>query len=402
MFQLLLDRLAAVGPLVGDLPSVDKITSRAALAALSSFALTLVCGPRWIGWLKRHFREPIKSASDEVARLHRDKQWTPTMGGLFIVGGLVGSTLLFADLTNPLVAIALALAVGLTIVGACDDWIKLATKARGLRATVKLAWQMAIALAVAVMVYRTQDAVPLTIPLVGTQVMLGAMFVPLAALVIVSASNGVNLTDGLDGLAGGCLVFATAAVAVVVYASGHAQWADYLGIAHLQGAGEMVVVAAGMIGALLGFLWFNCHPASVFMGDTGSLPLGGLLGLLVVVARQEFLLVAIGGVFVAEAASVIAQVACFRVTGRRIFLCAPLHHHFQLKGWPEDKIVVRFWIAAALCGIVGLAGLKLQSAETRPRTGSEMASQDQSHFNELSMGTECHYPQTAKNAVSAR
>jgi phospho-N-acetylmuramoyl-pentapeptide-transferase len=167
----------------------------------------------------------------------------------------------------------------------------------------------------------------------------------------------------LDGLAGGCLVCATGAVALLVYASGHAQWARYLNIAHIAGAGEMAVVAAAMVGGLLGFLWFNCHPASVFMGDTGSLPLGGLLGLLAVIARQELLLLVIGGVFAVEAASVIAQVGWFRWKKRRIFLCAPLHHHFQLKGWPEGKIVVRFWIAAALCAIVGLAGLKLHPKE---------------------------------------
>jgi phospho-N-acetylmuramoyl-pentapeptide-transferase len=205
----------------------------------------------------------------------------------------------------------------------------------------------------------------LWLPLVG-HFELGWLLVPLATVAIVGSSNAVNLADGLDGLAGGCLVCATGAVAVVCYASGHAQWADYLGIPHIAGAGEMVVVAAAIVGGLLAFLWFNCHPASVFMGDAGSLPLGGLLGLLAVIARQELLLVAIGGVFVAEATSVIVQVASFRITGRRVFRCAPLHHHFQLQGWPEDKIVVRFWIAAVLCALAGLAGLKLQSGEFAP------------------------------------
>jgi phospho-N-acetylmuramoyl-pentapeptide-transferase len=214
----------------------------------------------------------------------------------------------------------------------------------------------------------------LTLPFVGGGIDLGWLFIPLAALVIVGASNAVNLADGLDGLAGGCLVCATAAVALVVYASGHAQWAQYLGIPHIAGAGETVILAAGMVGGLLGFLWFNCHPASVFMGDTGSLPLGGLLGLLAVIARQELLLVAIGGVFVVEAASVIAQVVWFRWQNKRVFLCAPLHHHFQLQGWPEDKIVVRFWIAAVLCAIAGLAGLKLH-AHDLARTAQMSAAQ---------------------------
>ena len=202
----------------------------------------------------------------------------------------------------------------------------------------------------------SEQGLELNVPGLGLSFQLGWFFVPWAALVIVGASNAVNLADGLDGLAGGCLVCATGAIALVAYACGHAGWAAYLGIPHLAGAGEMIVIAGGMIGGLLGFLWFNCHPASVFMGDTGSLSLGGLLGLLAVIARQELLLVVIGGVFVVEAASVILQVGWFRWTKKRIFLCAPLHHHFQLKGWPEDKIVVRFWIAATLCAVSGLAG----------------------------------------------
>ncbi len=219
----------------------------------------------------------------------------------------------------------------------------------------------------AILVYRLHAEIAggleLAVPLAGRSIMLGWLFVPLATLVIVGSSNAVNLADGLDGLAGGCLLSATGAVAIGVYASGHAEWAAYLQIPHIPGAGEMAVTAAAMVGALLGFLWFNCHPASVFMGDTGSLPLGGLLGLLAVIARQELLLVAIGGVFVVEAVSVIVQIAWFRCTQRRIFLCAPLHHHFQLKGWPEDKIVVRFWIAGVLCAILGLAGLKLHALD---------------------------------------
>jgi phospho-N-acetylmuramoyl-pentapeptide-transferase len=181
--------------------------------------------------------------------------------------------------------------------------------------------------------------------------------------VIVASSNAVNLADGLDGLAGGCLISAALAIAVLAYAGGHAGWADYLGIEHVPGAGEMAVAAAAAVGALLGFLWFNCHPAQVFMGNTGALGLGGLLGVLAVVARHELLLVVIAGVFVLEAASVILQVASFRLRGKRIFRCAPLHHHFQLAGIPEGKIVVRFWIAGALCAIVALASLKFGARE---------------------------------------
>ncbi len=366
MFQLLIDCLAAWWPSLGALEQFEGITSRAALSAMASFVLALVCGPRWIRWLKLRFREPIKSASREIERLHQAKQATPTMGGIFIIGGLLASTLVFADWKNPYVSIAMLLAVAFTAIGALDDWVKLSTTARGLTARTKFLAQSVIALAAAMLVYRAHDTPQLAVPLAGGAIDLGWAFVPLATLVIVSSSNAVNLADGLDGLAGGCLICATAAVALVTYASGHAQWAAYLQLPHIAGAGEMVVIAAGMAGGLLGFLWFNCHPASVFMGDTGSLPLGGLLGLLAVVARQELLLIVIGGVFVAEAASVILQVGWFRWTKKRIFLCAPLHHHFQLKGWSEHKITVRFWIAAALCAIVGLASLKLSAREIFP------------------------------------
>ena len=207
---------------------------------------------------------------------------------------------------------------------------------------------------------------PLRVPLLGSSPDLGLWFVPLAVLVMVGSSNAVNLTDGLDGLAGGCLIFATGAMAIVAYAVGHAQLAEYLHISRVAGVDEMLVLCGGMIGGLLGFLWFNCHPAQVFMGDTGSLPLGGLLGLLAVVSRQELLLVIIGGVFVVEAVSVILQVGSYKWRRRRIFLCAPLHHHFQLRGWPESHVVVRFWIASAFCAILGLATLKLSVTRTDP------------------------------------
>ncbi len=400
MFQLVVGRLLADWPALAKLGSIDKITSRAALAALAAFALTVTCGPRWIGWLRRRFREPIKIPSSEVAKLHQAKQFTPTMGGLFLVGGLIVGALVFADWSNPYIVVAVAMTLALGALGAWDDWIKLSSDARGLKASTKLACQSGIAVATAALVYRAHDNPALAVPVLGN-ISLGYGFVPLAAVVIVSASNAVNLTDGLDGLAGGCLICATAAVAIVVYAAGHAGWAAYLGIPHVTGAGETVVIAAGMIGGLLGFLWFNCHPASVFMGDTGSLPLGGLLGLLVVIARQELLLLAIGGVFVVEAASVIVQVAAFRCTGRRVFRCAPLHHHFQLAGWPEDKIVVRFWIAAALCAVVGLSALKLGGSEGAATGPARLAAQvgnpshvgqDIDEMNELSMRAACLSP----------
>jgi phospho-N-acetylmuramoyl-pentapeptide-transferase len=335
----------------------------AALAAIAAWALVLLTGPRWISWLRARFREPIKSASADVERLHQAKQNTPTMGGIFVVAAIVLATLAFGDGWNGYVAIALVLCLALGAVGACDDLVKLTTARRGLRARTKLAAQVVLALAAATAVYalhrQVEGALDLRVPLLGTTWHLGPLFIPLATLVIVGSSNAVNVTDGLDGLAGGCLVLATAALALVTFACGDAAWAGSLGIPTIAGAAEMTVVAAATIGALLGFLWFNCHPAAVFLGDTGSLPLGGLLGLLAVVARQELLLIVIGAVFVAEVASVILQVAWLRWTRRRLFLCAPVHHHWQLRGWPEGKIVARMWIAGALSALAGLALLKL-------------------------------------------
>ena len=362
MLLTFLAKLLADWPGASELRALDKITLRAALAAGASFLLAIVFGGRLIAWLERRFREPIKSASPQVARLHESKRATPTMGGIFIVAGLLGSVAVFGNWTNPYTSVAMLLVVALAALGACDDLVKLRSAARGLRPRTKLLVQSAIAIVAACIIQHIQTqqghAASLGLPHVG-RVSLGWLFVPWAALVIVASSNAVNLADGLDGLAPGCLISATLGVGLVAYACGHAGWASELGIEHVAGAGEMAVVAAAVVGGLLGFLWFNCHPAQVFMGNTGALGLGGLLGLLAIIARQELLLVTIGGVFVVEAASVIVQVAWFRWRGTRVFLCAPLHHHFQLAGWPESKIVVRFWIAAALCAVVAIGGLKL-------------------------------------------
>jgi len=362
LVRLLLS-LCAGADHAGQMAGLEKITLRAALAALVSFAVALALGPRLIAWLGRRFREPIKSDSPGVRELHRQKQATPTMGGLFLVAGLVLAVLALGDLTNGYLWAAILLAVGLAAVGAVDDLTKLYGRSNGISARAKLLGQFLVAGVAAAAVYCQHAALPdglvLRIPLLGTSLWLGYWFIPLATVVMVASSNAVNLADGLDGLAGGCLIFATAAMALVAYGSGHAEWAAYLGLARIPGSGEMTVLAAAMIGALLGFLWFNCHPAQVFMGDTGSLPLGGLLGLLAVVARQELLLVVVAGVFVVEAASVIVQVGWYRWRRRRVLLCAPLHHHFQFLGWPETRIVTRFWIASALCAVLGLAILKL-------------------------------------------
>jgi phospho-N-acetylmuramoyl-pentapeptide-transferase len=352
----------------GSLAALEKITFRSALAALASFLLALLWGPRWIGWLRRHFREPNVSDSPRLRELHARKQATPTMGGLFIMAALLAGVLVFGDLTNRYVQLAMLLAAGLAAVGAVDDLVKLRGVAKGLSPQAKLAGQILVSGVVAVLLYCEHAHLPgglaLRLPLLQGGFAMGWWFVPFAILVLVGSSNAVNLTDGLDGLAGGCLLWAVGAMTVLVYVSGHAELAHYLHVPGIPGAGEMTIVCGGMIGGLLGFLWFNCHPAEVFMGDTGSLPLGGLLGLLALVTRQELLLLAIGGVFVAEAASVILQVGYYKWRGRRIFRCAPLHHHFQFQGWPESRIVVRFWIAAALCALLGIATLKLGVRET--------------------------------------
>jgi phospho-N-acetylmuramoyl-pentapeptide-transferase len=364
----------------GKLAAVEKITFRASLAAVVSFTLALVLGPRLIAWLRARFREPIKSDSPRVCELHKEKEATPTMGGLFLVAGLVVGTLVFGDLANGFVQTALVVALGLAAVGMVDDLAKLRGTSNGISVRSKLLGQLAVASVAAMLVYRQHAALEgglaLQLPLVGASLSLGLWFIPLAVIVIVGFSNAVNVTDGLDGLAGGCLIFATGAMAVLAYVGGHAELADYLHVPRVPGAGEMTIVAGAMIGGLLGFLWFNCHPAQVFMGDTGSLPLGGLLGLLAVVSRQELLLLLAGGVFVAEAASVILQVGHYKWRRRRVFLCAPLHHHFQFRGWPESRIVVRFWIASALCAILALATLKLGVEQpASPPSGSAFTAQ---------------------------
>ena len=373
MLFWLLDHLAGTWPSAfwpGRLAWLEKITFRASLATVAGFTLALVLGPQLIAWLRVRFREPIKSDSPRIRQLHQPKEATPTMGGLFLVAGLVAGVLIFGDLKSPYLQTALVVAIGLTVVGLFDDLSKLRRSHNGISVRSKLVGQLLVATLAAVLIYRQHatmaDGLALRVPLVATSFSLGLWFVPLAVIVIVGFSNAVNLTDGLDGLAGGCLIFAAGAMALVAYASGHAEWAEYLNLPRLPGVGEMTVLGGAMIGGVLGFLWFNCHPAQVFMGDTGSLPLGGLLGLLAVVTRQELLLLLIGGVFVVEAASVVLQVGYYKWRRRRIFLCAPLHHHFQFRGWPESRIVVRFWIAAALCAIIGLAALKLGAGNDSP------------------------------------
>ena len=341
-----------------------SITFRTAAASLTAFFLCVFTGQRAIAWLRTRWREPIKSDSPRLAEIHGKKQETPTLGGLLVLGTLLGATVLWGDVLNGFVLLGLAVTAGLGLLGTIDDLIKLRNRGPGVTERQKLISQLCVGLAAGLALYLytrgTAFGTKLALPVITGYVSIGWLLIPWVALVLAASSNGVNLTDGLDGLAGGCVVFAGSAIGVLVYVAGHSRLAEYLSVPYVPGCGELTVLVGATVGATLGFLWFNCHPAEVFMGDTGALALGGLLGYAAVVPRQELLLVIAGGVFVAEAASVIAQRYYFKATGRRLLLCAPLHHHYQFIGWPESKIVVRFWITAALLSILAVATLKLR------------------------------------------
>ncbi|MBM82315.1 MAG: phospho-N-acetylmuramoyl-pentapeptide-transferase [Planctomycetaceae bacterium] len=340
------------------------LTARTALASVTSFLLAILLGPIAIKWLKSRFRERIDSASETLNKIHENKKDTPTMGGIFIVAAVVIAVSLWGDLTSRFVQLALFITVTFGSLGAYDDWIKLSTKKNGITAKQKMFIQLMLACVVAVGLYFHQRDMPnglaLIWPIGNASLWLGTAFIGWAMLVIVGSSNAVNLTDGLDGLASGCMVLAASAFAGLTYLSGHAVMAEYLSIPAVQGAGELTIVMGALVGATLGFLWFNCYPAQVFMGDTGALPIGALLGLAALVTRQEVLLLIVGGIFVIETLSVIFQVAWFRLTGKRLIRCSPLHNHYLFQGQHELKIVVRFWISSALLAVVAIASLKIR------------------------------------------
>lgn len=340
------------------------LTARTALASLSAFLFAILLGPFAIRWLRRHAKERIASDSERLNEMHKHKQATPTMGGIFIMTALLVAVLMWGNLSNPYVLQAIAVAGGYGLIGGIDDWVKLSTTKNGLTANQKFFWQWIVAFGVTVFLYLVSSHLPhgtdLVLPWRNHVIPLGVLFIPWAMFVLVGSSNAVNLTDGLDGLASGCMVFAGTAFAALTYLAGHRVMAEYLHIPYIPGSGELAVVTGAMVGAVLGFLWFNCHPAEVFMGDTGSLPLGALIGYAGLVTRQECLLVVVAGIFVIETLSVMAQVFWFRRTGRRILACSPLHNHYLFKGHHEMKIVVRFWITAALLAIIALTSLKLR------------------------------------------
>jgi len=343
------------------------ITFRAALCGGLSLLLCLLLGPMVIRWVKRMaLGQRIR---EEVPQRHRAKEGTPTMGGLLMLGSIIISLLLFGDLSNQYVLISLISVVWLGLLGFADDYVKVRLgRPRGLNKRTKLIVQFALALGIGTIIYlfpadpaiRTHTNL-LFIKNVHIDFRTPFLYVPFVALVIVGFSNAVNLTDGLDGLACGLLGVAAGAYAVLSYVGGNFQLAKYLDLIFVPKTGELAVVALTLTGAAIGFLWFNSHPASIFMGDTGSLALGGLLGVLAVLTKQEILLLLVGGMFVVEAVSVLLQILVFRLgKGRRLFRMAPLHHHFELKGWTEEKVVVRFWILGILFGVMALATLKVR------------------------------------------
>lgn len=349
------------------------ITFRATLSAVMGFSLSILCMPLVIRWCRSSL---FRAATKDDVPFHSQKAGTPTLGGAVIVAATLLATLLCGDLTNRFVQMILVVLVGIGAIGFLDDFLKATRSEAGLFGRYKLLFQFLVAAIIVVWVYRADieyrllwisDEVQtgfqskLSIPFFKNVFFdLGLWYIPLAILTIVGASNAVNLTDGLDGLAGGLSLFSIGCYAALAYLSGHFFFSKYLQVVNVIGAGEITVILAAMLGGLLGFLWFNAPPAEIFLGDTGALTIGGLLGAAAILIKQELLLILVGSIFVAETISVILQVLSFKLRKKRIFLMSPLHHHFELSGWPESKIVIRFWILGIVSALMTLATLKLR------------------------------------------
>ncbi|HYG12600.1 MAG TPA: phospho-N-acetylmuramoyl-pentapeptide-transferase [Methylophilaceae bacterium] len=342
----------------------NYITLRAVLATLTALIISFVVGPSLIRKLTQY--KVGQSVRDDGPQTHLIKAGTPTMGGALILVGIAVATLLWADLSNRFVWVVLLTTLGFGIVGWVDDWRKVVHRnPKGLSAGAKYFWQSLIGFGVAVYLFQTATVpaeTELIVPFFKTLVLplTAVSFIVLTYFVIVGTSNAVNLTDGLDGLAIMPTVMVGSALAIFAYVAGHAYFSNYLGVPYVPGAGELAVFCAAIAGAGLGFLWFNAYPAEVFMGDVGALALGAALGTVAVIVRQEIVLFIMGGVFVIETVSVMLQVGSFKLTGKRIFRMAPLHHHYELKGWKETQVVVRFWIITMMLVLVGLSTLKLR------------------------------------------
>jgi phospho-N-acetylmuramoyl-pentapeptide-transferase len=361
LYNLLVPFIGEFGPL----NLFRYLTFRTGGAVLTALFISFLVAPAMIDWLrlKQSEGQPIRLDGPEGHLL--TKKGTPTMGGFLILLALTGSTILWADLTSGYIWIVLVVTIGFGLIGFADDFLKVTKRnSRGLPSRLKLLAQVVIGTIAALwVVWLTREPIStgLAVPLFKSVLVdLSWFFVPFAVIVIVGASNAVNLTDGLDGLAIVPVMIAAGCFALIAYLAGNAVFANYLQINHVPGTGEIAVFCGALCGAGLGFLWYNAPPARVFMGDTGSLSMGGALGTISVITKHELVLMIIGGLFVLETVSVIVQVASFKLTGRRVFRMAPLHHHFEKKGWAESTIVIRFWIIAAILALAGLSTLKLR------------------------------------------
>jgi len=341
---------------------IRYLTFRSGAAILTSLLISFAIGPRLIEWLRlhQHGGQPIR---DDGPESHFVKKGTPTMGGLMILFSVTISTLLWADLLNPFIWIVLFVTLSFGFIGFIDDYLKVTKRnSKGVRGKAKLFFQAIISLIACYYIYRVELDTHLAVPFFKNILFdLGWFYFIFTSIVIIGASNAVNLTDGLDGLAIVPICIAAACFALISYLAGNLVFANYLQIHHIPGSGELAVFCSALVGAGMGFLWYNAHPAKVFMGDTGSLAFGGSIGTISVIVKHELVLAIIGGLFVMEAVSVILQVYYFKLTGgKRIFKMAPLHHHFEKKGWSETTVVIRFWIIAVIFALLGLSTLKLR------------------------------------------
>ena len=339
------------------------ITFRSALAVLTAMLITFILGPKVIKRLRKF--SVTQQIRDDGPQTHLGKTGTPTMGGVLIIISILVTVLLWGDLTNKYILMMIFSLVGFGTIGFIDDYLKVVKRdSKGLRGCYKFGAQVLLALAISMFIYMNpkdpyNDV--LSIPFFKKWLFdLGWFYVPFSIVVIVGSSNAVNLTDGIDGLAVGLVGISVLATGILVYISGNFKFSQYLQVLYIPGTGELTVFCGAILGASLGFLWYNSYPADVFMGDVGSLSLGGVLGTLAVITKQEIVLAVVGGIFVIETLSVVFQVASFKLTGKRMFRMAPIHHHFELKGWPEPKVIVRFWIVGIMLALLSLATLKLR------------------------------------------
>jgi phospho-N-acetylmuramoyl-pentapeptide-transferase len=339
------------------------ITFRAALAVITALLISFILAP----WVIKKLRalSMTQQIRDDGPRTHLDKSGTPTMGGILVILSVVTSVVMWGDLSNKFVLIMLLAITGFGMIGLVDDYLKAVKKnSKGLKGWYKLGAQIVLALIIGFMFYHDPEdpyIANLSIPFFKSWLIdLGWFYIPFSILVIVGSSNAVNLTDGIDGLAIGLVGIACLANGALIYISGHAGFSKYLHVLFLPRVGELTVFCGAMFGAALGFLWYNSHPAEIFMGDVGSLGLGGSLGTLAVISKQEIVLALVGGIFVIETFSVMIQVISFKLTGKRVFKMAPIHHHFEEKGWPEPKVIVRFWIIGIILALMSLATLKVR------------------------------------------